>query len=45
MAQEAIKLAKDAAPNLAEGYLRLAEDWLKLAMELAAHADSDASAH
>jgi len=34
MAQEAIKLANDAPPNLAEGYLFLAEQWLRLGMEI-----------
>ena len=38
MAQEAMKLAKNAVPSVAEGYLRLAEDWLKLAMELGVQA-------
>ena len=36
MADEALKLSKAAAPNLSDGYLRLAEQWLSLAMELAA---------
>jgi len=31
-----MKLSKAAAPNLSDGYLRLAEQWLSLAMELAA---------
>ena len=34
MAQEAIKLANDAPPNLAEGYLLLAEQWIRLGMEI-----------
>jgi hypothetical protein len=36
MADEALKLSKTASPNLSDGYLRLAEQWLSLAMELAA---------
>ena len=34
LAQEAIKVANNAPPNLAEGYLHLAEQWLRLAMEI-----------
>lgn len=34
MAEEAMKLARDASPNLADGYLQLAEQWLKLATDL-----------
>ena len=34
MAQEAIKLANNAPPNLAEGYLLLAEQWLRLGLEI-----------
>ena len=36
MAKEAIKLAETATPKLAEGYLRLAEQWLRLATEIEA---------
>ena len=35
MADEALKLARAAKPNIAEGYLKLAEQWLRLATELA----------
>ena len=38
MAGEAMQLARDAPPRLAEGYLRLAEEWLKLGMEIGAEA-------
>ena len=34
MAREAAKLAETAPPNLAEGYLHLAEQWLRLAVEI-----------
>jgi hypothetical protein len=34
MAREAVKLAETAPPNLAEGYLHLAEQWLRLAVEI-----------
>jgi len=34
MAEEAMKLAKAASPSLADGYLQLAEQWLKLATDL-----------
>ena len=38
MAEEAMKLAKDASPSLADGYLQLAEQWLKLATDLGVEA-------
>ena len=34
MANEAIKLANGASTRLAEGYLKLAEHWLRLGMEI-----------
>ena len=34
MAREAVKLAETAPPNLAEGYLHLAEQWLRLGVEI-----------
>jgi hypothetical protein len=34
MAEQALKLAKVAKPNIAEGYLNLAEQWLRLATEM-----------
>ena len=40
MAQEAIKLANNAPMNLAEGYLKLAEHWLKLGSEIEREAQS-----
>jgi hypothetical protein len=40
MAQEAIKLANNAPPHLAEGYLLLAEQWLRLGMEIGREAQS-----
>jgi len=38
LAQEAMKLAQDAPSKLAEEYRQLAENWLKLGMELGADA-------
>lgn len=34
MANEAIKLANSSPARLAEGYLKLAEQWLRLGMEI-----------
>jgi hypothetical protein len=34
MAEEAQELAKGAPPNIAESYLRIAGEWLTLAMEI-----------
>jgi hypothetical protein len=31
---EAIKLSDDASPKVAEGYLKIANEWLKLADEI-----------
>jgi hypothetical protein len=44
MADEALKLSRAASPNLAEGYLRLAGEWLKLAKELALDATGGSAA-
>ena len=39
MAREAIKLAETAPSNLGEGYLHLAEQWLRLAVEISRAAE------
>ena len=40
MADEALKLAKEGSPTVAEDYLRLAEQWLKLATDLLAEEEA-----
>jgi hypothetical protein len=40
MAKEALKLAETASPQSAEGYLHLAEQWLRLGMEIGREAQS-----
>jgi len=40
MAAEALKLAKTASRNQAEGYALLAEQWLRLAAEISREANS-----
>jgi hypothetical protein len=37
LAQEALKLADNAPPKLSEGYILLAEQWLRLGMEIGHH--------
>ena len=40
MAAEAMKLAKTASPNQADGYMLLAEQWLRLAAEISREANT-----
>lgn len=41
MAEEAMKLARTASPGQADGYMKLAEQWLRLAMEIAREGETN----